>query len=1243
MGAVWLFASQRASLRRRAEEDLGAIARLQVDRIVNWRDQRIADATSLADNPLLDDQMALWARDPAPGLTARLLAALTPAQLQNHYEDILLLDAAGVVRGSVTGADRSFEKEDADTLQLAMRQRRAVMTDIHQNGTAASVIEVFTPVFAGSDARDALLGAIVLRFDATAFLESLLQSWPMHSDTGETYLVRRDGDAVLYLSELRFRRDSALSLRIPLARSDVLAVKAVGGATGVMYGRDYRSARVLGYALPVPETPWILLAKEDEGEILASWRLNSAVLLGLLVVAAAAAALVLGLAWLRNTRRHDVSLQAGEERYQTTLMSVGDCVIAADADGAVQIMNPAAEALTGWTEAEAQGRPLADVLKIEDSDARSTVLIARNGSPHAVARNVSPVRGSAGAPAGVVVVFRDVTDELRRNDERHITLQLLGYLNQDSDTEGLVRSVTGLLQSWTLCEAVGVRLQDGDDYPYFETRGFPGDFVEAERFLCERGMDGRALRDNEGHPALACMCGAVLRERTDPTKPFFTPKGSFWSNGTSELLASTTEADRQGPTRNRCNAQGYESVALIPLRSGSGMLGLLQVNDKRPGRFSPELLRFLENAADQIAIALAQRRARAALEESETHYRSLFGNMLNGFAFCKMIYEAGEPADFIYLDVNEAFGKLTGLVDVVGRKVSVVIPGIRESDPELIRTYGRVARGGPPERFETYLGSLDMWFAISVYCPRPDHFVAIFDVITERKKAEAGRQLLASAVEQAAEMIIITDAAMAVQYVNPAFESVTGYARAEVQGKLLNLLNSGEQTADFYRSIWETISKGKPWKGRFVNRKKDGTVYTEDTVISPVYDANGRIANYVADSHDITRELQLEGQLLQAQKMESVGRLAGGVAHDFNNMLQVISSYVEFSMRDSTLSDAQRRNLQQIRTAASRSADLTSQLLAFARKQPFNPKILDLNDAVGGTIKMLRRLIGENIELVWKPGSLKGRVKIDPTQLDQILANLSVNARDAIDGVGVLTLETVEVVFDQAYCDTHAGFLPGRFLLLSVGDDGPGMTREVQAHLFEPFFTTKPAGQGTGLGLATVYGIVKQNNGFINVYAETGHGSLFRIYLPDASQQGDVAEVKAEKTAPQGGKETILLVEDEKAILEVSKTILESLGYTVLTAGTPAEAIRLVESHDASIDLLVTDVILPQMNGRDLSRRLAVRQPRMKCLYISGYTADVIDHQGLLDPGVYFLPKPFAIHDLSAKIREVLEGTGQPA
>jgi signal transduction histidine kinase len=390
---------------------------------------------------------------------------------------------------------------------------------------------------------------------------------------------------------------------------------------------------------------------------------------------------------------------------------------------------------------------------------------------------------------------------------------------------------------------------------------------------------------------------------------------------------------------------------------------------------------------------------------------------------------------------------------------------------------------------------------------------------------------------------------------------------------------------------------------------------------------------------------ELQSQLIQAQKMESIGRLAGGVAHDFNNMLGVILGYTELAMDAVDPSQPLHGDLSEIRTAAERSAVLTRQLLAFARKQIISPRTLDLNQTVEGTLNMLRWLIGENIELVWLPGENLPRVKVDPSQVDQILANLCVNARDAIADLGRITIETSVVAIDEAYCATHVGFTPGPYVVLAVSDNGCGMDQQTLGAIFEPFFTTKEFGQGSGLGLATVYGSVKQNGGFVNVYSEPGQGTTLRIYLPpDEDRAASVRS--AAPTVAHGGQETILLVEDEPAILKMTATMLRGQGYAVLAASSPSEAIRLAQSHSGRMDLLLTDVVMPEMNGGDLAQQLITLYPRLKCLFMSGYTANVIAHHGKLEPGVPFLQKPFSVSDLASKIREVLDrdrGNADPA
>jgi nitrogen-specific signal transduction histidine kinase/CheY-like chemotaxis protein len=382
---------------------------------------------------------------------------------------------------------------------------------------------------------------------------------------------------------------------------------------------------------------------------------------------------------------------------------------------------------------------------------------------------------------------------------------------------------------------------------------------------------------------------------------------------------------------------------------------------------------------------------------------------------------------------------------------------------------------------------------------------------------------------------------------------------------------------------------------------------------------------------------QMETQLLQAQKMESVARLAGGVAPDYNNMLSVITGYAELTLELVSPDDQMYEYVNEIRRAAVRSTEITRQLLAFARKQTIAPVVLDLNETVESMLKMLRRLIGEDINLAWQPSTGLWPVQMDPSQVDQILANLCVNARDAIDGVWHVTIETGRATIDAAYCADHPGFVQGEYVELAVSDDGCGMDREALGQIFEPFFTTKELGQGTGLGLSTVYGIVKQNNGFVTVYSEPGKGTTFKIYLP---RYADTTIEKAtEETGeiPGGHGEVILVVEDEESILKIARRTLENLGYTVLTAQGPRHALNLVEGLRGAVHLLVTDVVMPEMDGKELSNRLRETYPELITLFMSGYTANIIAHRGVLDEGVHFMQKPFSKESLAVKVRKALD------
>ncbi len=520
----------------------------------------------------------------------------------------------------------------------------------------------------------------------------------------------------------------------------------------------------------------------------------------------------------------------------------------------------------------------------------------------------------------------------------------------------------------------------------------------------------------------------------------------------------------------------------------------------------------------------------------------------------------------------------------------------------------------------------------------PTGMWAIVRDISERKRAEQALRVEGAALTAAANAVVITDREGRIEWVNPAFEALTGYSAEEALGRNpRDLVKSGKHDQEFYAGLWKTILAGAVWRGEIVNRRKDGSLYTEEMTITPVPDESGGISHFVAIKSDVTERRRLEEQLRGAQKMDAIGRLAGGVAHDVNNALAVILGFAERALRRLDALDPLHHDLGEIVRTVERSASLTRQLLAFARRQIVAPRVLGPNDAIASLANMLSRLIGEDIDLRIVAGEGLWNVRIDPSQMDQVLVNLATNARDAIPDVGVVTVETSNVVVDDEACRTRPGLAPGEYVLLTVSDTGAGMDAATRERVFEPFFTTKPEGKGTGLGLATVYGIVKQNRGFIDVHSEPGRGTTFEVYLPRCAGE---AERPAETGdgGPLTGSETVLLVEDEPALLQIVQETLESLGYTVLAACSPGDALLLCETHPGPIHVLLTDVVMPTMNGNELRARLERIKPGLRTVLMSGYAAEITAPRGIVGPGRCFLQKPFTREALASRIREALKG-----
>lgn len=507
----------------------------------------------------------------------------------------------------------------------------------------------------------------------------------------------------------------------------------------------------------------------------------------------------------------------------------------------------------------------------------------------------------------------------------------------------------------------------------------------------------------------------------------------------------------------------------------------------------------------------------------------------------------------------------------------------------------------------------------------------------DRRSAETELRQLAITVEQATESIAVLDTQGHVEYVNPAFEETSGYSREELVGQELPLFRNALQDQEFYREIWRTLRKGDVWSNRIVNRRRDGTVYHEDVVFSPIRDVQGRVTHFVAVKRDITKELELEEQLRHSQKMESVGRLAGGVAHDFNNLLSVIMGYADMTLShlpdDHSLYDM----VMEIRKAGERATALTQQLLAFSRKQVLEVKSINLNTVIDDMRNMLSRLIGEHITFETELDPAIYNIRADVIQLQQILMNLVLNARDAIDDTGTVVIETSNDQLTEDDPRRSAELEPGDYVVLSVIDNGHGIDKETQHRIFDPFYTTKSRGKGTGLGLATVHGIVKQHQGDIIVHSQVGEGTEFQIFFPSEQAGKKIGDTTIVDEVEVHGTETVLLVEDDFNVLSLAKRVLEKYGYQVLPADGPEVAMRRIDQYGDKIHLLLTDVVMPRMNGPELYHHLRPHYPDLKVLYMSGYTEASLRNRGIIGPDDMIIGKPFTLSALTEGVRLTLD------
>jgi|GEM_PF-1215511 len=839
---------------------------------------------------------------------------------------------------------------------------------------------------------------------------------------------------------------------------------------------------------------------------------------------------------LQNIRLAEANgaLKRGAKRHGNILHTALSGICVMDAHGRLLEVNEAYCRQTGYSEEELLQMSIGD-LECRESPTETAARIAQvmaDGQGHFETMHRRKDGSYFEVEVSVqyqpeneefVAFVQDVSQRKRAELFRAMGQRILLVLNEELDQKESLKQVLALIRVFSGVDAVGIRLQDADDYPYFYQEGFPQEFLQKEASLLARAKDGGICRDEWGNVCLECTCGLVISEKLDILNPLFTVGGSAWTNDSLPFLDTPPEEDSRLNPRDECIHQGYASVALIPIRAKGRVVGLLQLNDRRKGCFSLEIVETLEDVAKNVGEAMLRKQAEEKLIASERFLRTLTDQLPGMVGY----WNAELRCEFANRAYLEWFGK---------------------TPEQMLGMHVRELAG--------------------------DDF----------------------------------------------FEASEPYLRRVLEGIPQQVERALKKPSGELGYSW--------------------VQYIPDTV-------DGSTRGFLVLGSDITalkkaqeEKASLESQLQQAQKMESIGRLAGGVAHDFNNMLAVIIGHAETLLMEMKPDDRMYGSLTEISKAGERSAELTRQLLAFARKQEVSPKVLDLNHAVKGMLSMLKRLIGENVQLGWQPGAALWPVRVDSSQIDQIMANLCVNARDAIADVGAIRIETANVGVVR---EEHAGrgYLPaGDYVRISVSDTGAGMTAEVREHIFEPFYTTKGLGEGTGLGLATVYGIVRQNDGYLEVESEPEAGTTFSIYLP--RHRGDTeGDAQAAQQEVPGGQETVLLVEDEKMILDITAMILERLGYYVLKCGSSREALDLAAGYRGPIHLILTDVVMPEMNGAELAQKVLEIHPRAKLLVMSGYTADIIASHGVAAGEVNFIQKPFNMKTLSEKLREVLEDEGR--
>lgn len=856
-------------------------------------------------------------------------------------------------------------------------------------------------------------------------------------------------------------------------------------------------------------------------------------------------------------------------------------------------------------------------------------------------------RDAEGKPLRMLGTNVDINARKQYESEREITLSLLKALHRQNDLHLLIQDVTSLMQSWSRCEAVGIRLKEGGDFPYFETRGFSASFVKAERYLCARDKSGEQIRDCRGNPVLECMCGNVICGRFNPELPFFTEYGSFYTNSTTALLASTTEEDRQARTRNRCNGEGYESVALIPLTVGNQRLGLLQFNDRRKGMFDEPKVALFERLASSLAVGLSQRITALALKESQDRYRAIFDQAADGILLIDP--ETGTPLEF-----NTKAHRNLGYARDEFKKLKVTDFEWIETAEDVAAHSRKLMKAGSDvfeTKHKTKKGAIrDVLVSSTVISIGGKAYaLSIWRDITEHKLAEQDREKLRMQLAGALEMARLGyweyDVLKDRFTFNDHFYKIFRTSVEEV-GK--TTMSSAEYADRFVHPEDRRLVEQETRKAiaatspDFSRRLEHRMIYADGTVghISVrfyiVKNRKGETIRTYGVNQDITERKHLEARLAQAQKLESIGNLAGGIAHDFNNLLSPIVGLSELLLDDLDENSPEHENVREILKAGKRGSDLVRQILAFSRQSEQKKIPVRIQKILTEVLSLCRSTIPTEIEIRQEIRGDCGLVMADPTQIHQIAMNLMTNAFHALEQPGGrIRVQLVESVLTPEDL-TGRPIPPGKYVSLTVSDTGCGIDPKIVDQIFEPYFTTKKTGKGTGLGLAVVYGIVRDHGGDVMVQSEVGSGTSFKVYLPLMSRPAMAGSEKAD-AFPATGNERILLVDDEGAIVKLEKQMLERLGYKVTTRNSSLDALEVFKARPDAFDIVITDMTMPNMAGDQLARELTLIRPDIPVIICTGFS-ERIDPEKAAAMGIKgLLMKPIVKSEMADMVRKALD------